>query len=151
MGSSGKHLKEQHHIHYPSFHGQARHEDPSIHSTWSPPAHFAYLYGSHSGHTCNEEHHPPHTAKASLAECSWLEKSRGFARHPLNVFPESNYQKRARLLRRGTPGHIYTPQYSLEKCPDSQELMDSTGGLPAVGTVGKGTGQGTAVCLIYCV
>lgn len=43
MGSSDNHLKEQRHIHYPSLHDQARHQDPSIHSTCSPLVHFAYL------------------------------------------------------------------------------------------------------------
>lgn len=99
----------------------------------------------------NEEHHPPHTDQASLTEFSWLQRSSIFGRHHISVFPQGNYQKRARLLRRVTPGHTYTPLHSLEKYPDSQELMDSTGGLPAVGTVGKGTGQGTTMCLIYCI
>lgn len=143
MESSEKHLKEQHHIHYPPPHDQGRQQDPSIRSTCTPLAHFAHLYGPNSGHTCDEEHRAPHTDQASLPECSWLGRNSNFGRHHLNIFPQSNNQKRARLLR--TPGHTHSPQHSLERCPDSQELTDATGGLPAVGTAGKATGQGTAV------
>lgn len=38
----------------------------------------------------------------------------------LGVFPQGNSQKRARLQRRGTPDHTYTPHHSLEKCPDTR-------------------------------
>lgn len=107
MGSSDKHLEEQHHIHYLLLHDQARQQDPSILSTCSPLAHFAHLYCLNSGHTCDEEHHPPHTDQASLAECSWLEGTIVLGRHHLSVFPQGSNQKRARLLRR----HPYTSPY----------------------------------------
>jgi len=69
------------------------------------------------------------------------------------LFPQSSYQQRASLLRKGAAGQTRTPHHSSEKHADSQEFVAavSAGGLPVAGTAGKDTGQGSTVCLIYCV
>lgn len=152
-GCSDKYLKDHYHIHHLTWHDQASQHDQSIYSILSPLTHFTYLPGPASGSICNEEHALPSTAKASLAESSWLEWCRGFGRHCLGAFLQSSYQDRASLLRKGAAGHIYIPSHSLEKYTDSQEsvVAVSAGGLLVADTVGKDTGQGTVMCLIYHV
>lgn len=66
------------------------------------------LCGPNSDYLCYEKYVLPHTAKASLAEPSWLEMSRHFGRHHLGAFPQINYQKSASLLRKGAEDHIHT-------------------------------------------
>lgn len=98
--------------------------------------HTLLTFVAQTDYICNKEHAPLRIAKASLADPSWPERSRGFGRHRLSALPQSNCQKRASLLRKGAAGHIRIPCHSSEKRTGSQEFMAalSAGGLPVVDT-----------------